>query len=247
MLTYHHIAGKKLKRRLEDLERRAQSRSLSPNGEDTDGRSTRESSTENANASSSITTSPTPSTVSAITSAGLTSPSSVDSSPVTTTYEYSAPAYSASNSTTTTLYPSQYKTSGGLGYTSSISPTSTYVTSPLDFSQGSNTGYIYAPYDTAPAASQADMSVIDPSFILPLPTVSSSTSRIPGIMRTGGMYDIDNSVSTLSTYNLLGGSYDIQDPYFTAGGISSSYYNLDHLSPPALLNTPTHYSTSQRN
>jgi len=37
---------KKLKRRLEDLERRAASRSISPNGEDTDGRSTRESSTE---------------------------------------------------------------------------------------------------------------------------------------------------------------------------------------------------------
>lgn len=37
---------KKLKRRLEDLERRAASRSLSPNGEDTDGRSTRESSSE---------------------------------------------------------------------------------------------------------------------------------------------------------------------------------------------------------
>ncbi|KAF8454163.1 hypothetical protein BGX38DRAFT_346830 [Terfezia claveryi] len=37
---------KKLKRRLEDLERRAQSRSISPNGEETDGRSTRESSTE---------------------------------------------------------------------------------------------------------------------------------------------------------------------------------------------------------
>ncbi|KAA8898350.1 hypothetical protein FN846DRAFT_210417 [Sphaerosporella brunnea] len=37
---------KKLKRRLEDLERRAASRSLSPNGEDTDGRSTRESSAE---------------------------------------------------------------------------------------------------------------------------------------------------------------------------------------------------------
>lgn len=40
------ITGKKLKRRLEDLERRAASRSLSPNGEDTDGRSTRESSAE---------------------------------------------------------------------------------------------------------------------------------------------------------------------------------------------------------
>lgn len=37
---------KKLKRRLEDLERRAASRSLSPNGDDTDGRSTRESSAE---------------------------------------------------------------------------------------------------------------------------------------------------------------------------------------------------------
>ncbi|KAI5805955.1 hypothetical protein EDC01DRAFT_640973 [Geopyxis carbonaria] len=37
---------KKLKRRLEDLERRAASRSLSPNGDDTDGRSTRESSSD---------------------------------------------------------------------------------------------------------------------------------------------------------------------------------------------------------
>jgi hypothetical protein len=37
---------KKLKRRLEDLERRAASRSLSPNGDDGDGRSTRESSAE---------------------------------------------------------------------------------------------------------------------------------------------------------------------------------------------------------
>jgi len=39
---------KKLKRRLEDLERRAASRSISPNSEDHDGRSTRESSAEGA-------------------------------------------------------------------------------------------------------------------------------------------------------------------------------------------------------
>lgn len=47
-----YLLGKKLKRRLEDLERRAASRSLSPNGEDTDGRSTRESSAEQSLVSS---------------------------------------------------------------------------------------------------------------------------------------------------------------------------------------------------
>lgn len=107
---------------------------------------------------------------------------------------------------------------------------------------------MYAPYDSQ--QTQTDMSVIDPSFILPPPSIgTSSSTRIPGVMRTGGMYDVDSSASTVSPY-FLSSSYELQDPYFGAGGISSSYYNLDHLNPlPPLLNTHTAspYSAPQRN
>jgi len=62
------------------------------------------------------------------------------------------------------------------------------------------------------------------------------------------MYDVDGSASTVSPY-FLSSSYELQDQYFGAGGISSSYYNLDNLSPlPPLLNTHTaSYSAPQRN
>lgn len=223
---------KKLKRRLEDLERRAQSRSISPNGEETDGRSTRESSTEQPHGTASTAVSTPSSTV------------TIDSTPVTTRYEYTAPAYTTSSSSTP--YPSQYRTASSLGYSSSSVASSTYVSAPLDYSQGS-TGYMYAPYDSQ--QTQTDMSVIDPSFILPPPSIgTSSSTRIPGVMRTGGMYDVDGSASTVSPY-FLSSSYELQDQYFGAGGISSSYYNLDNLSPlPPLLNTHTaSYSAPQRN
>lgn len=219
---------KKLKRRLEDLERRAQSgasRSISPNGEETDGRSTRESSTEQPHGT-------------AVT--GSSSTVAIETAPVTSAYEYAAPAYTTT-STSSTPYPSQYRTAS-LGYSSSSIPTSTYVSAPLDYSQPSSTGYIYAPYDNTQHG-QTDMSVIDPSFILPPPaTASTSSTRIPGVMRTGGMYDLDSSNQYFS--------YDLQDPYFSAGGLAGSYYNLDHLSAPLppLVNTHTaSYSTSQRN
>lgn len=226
---------KKLKRRLEDLERRAHSRSISPNGEDTDGRSTRESSTEQ----------PLPSTVA--TSTTITSTATIDPTPVTTTFEYSAPSYRAPNSTP---YPSQYRSAANnmAAYTSGAASTTTYVPS-LEYTQAPSTSYLtYAPYDHT-QDSQTDLSVIDPSFILPHPTVGTSSSRIPGVMRTGGMYDVDNSASSINPY-FLNNSYDLQDAYFPAGGISSSYYNLDNFSPlPPLLGTHTasHYSTSQRN
>lgn len=222
---------KKLKRRLEDLERRAQSRSISPNGEETDGRSTRESSTEQPHGT----------TVPAVATPAV----AIDATPVTTAYEYTSPAYTTSSSSTP--YPSQYRTSSSLGYSSSSVPSSTYVSAPLDYSP--STGYIYAPYDNS-QQSQTDLSVIDPSFILPHPsTGASSSTRIPGVMRTGGMYDVDSSASTVSPY-FLSNSYEFQDPYFGAGGISSSFYNLDHLSPlPPLLNThaASSYSAPQRN
>lgn len=220
---------KKLKRRLEDLERRAQSgssRSISPNGEETDGRSTRESSTEQPHGT----------TVTAVTAPSSTV--SIETTPVTSSYDYTAPTYT----TTSTPYPSQYRTASSLGYSSSSMPSSTYVSAPLDYSQASSSGYMYAPYDST-QHSQTDMSVIDPSFILPPPATSSTSStRIPGVMRTGGMYDLDSSNQYFS--------YDLQDPYFSTGGLAGSYYSLDHLSAPLapLVNTHTaSYSTSQRN
>ncbi|KAF8462863.1 hypothetical protein BDZ91DRAFT_326092 [Kalaharituber pfeilii] len=256
---------KKLKRRLEDLERRAKSRSISPNGEETDGRSTRESSTEQPHATSSVST------------AVITTPvaTTIDTSaPVSTTYDYST---SYSTASAATPYPSQYRTSANsLAYTSASAPNTTYVSAPIDYSQPSSTGYMYAAYDHTQQTGQTDMSVIDPSFILPPPSIASTSSnRVPGIMRTGGIYEVDNAPtnSGVSSYYLNASSYgklsntqpeqqylaffntaadrsvfeDFQDPYFATGGLSSSYYNLDHLNPlPPLLNTPQ-YTTSQRN
>lgn len=226
--------GKKLKRRLEDLERRAQSRSISPNGEDTDGRSTRESSTEQ----------PLPSSVATSTSITSTA-STIDAAAVPTTYEYT-PSYTTT--TTSTPYPSQYRSAANsMAYTSGAASSTSYV-SALDYSQAPSTSYLYAPYDHT-QQSQTDLSVIDPSFILPHPTIGTSSSRIPGVMRTGGMYEVDNSASSINPY-LLSSSYELPDSYFPTAGVSSSYYNLDNFSPlPPLLNTHTasHYSTSQRN
>lgn len=230
--------GKKLKRRLEDLERRAQSRSISPNGEDTDGRSTRESSAENAHASSVAAAAAAAAAAATSTSVHQITP------PATPTYEYTTPSYTTSSSSTP--YPSQYRTASSMqAYSSSASPSSTYVSAPLDYSQAPSTGYMYAPYDHHSHHQQTDLSVIDPSFHLPHPTSTSSSSRIPGVMRTGGMYDLDNSASASNTIS----PYFLSNPYeeyFPTGGVSSSYYNLDNLNPlPPLLNTP--YSTSQRN
>ena len=190
--------GKKLKRRLEDLERRAQSRSISPNGEDTDGRSTRESSSEQAHTGSSTTSvSPAASSSSAATSVQI-----IESNPAG--YEYTTPSYAAS--TPSTPYPSQYRTSSSMAFSSSASPATTYVSSPLDYSQAPSSGYMYAPYDHhTQQTSQTDMSVIDPSFILPHP---STTSRIPGVMRTGGgIYDTDTTSNTVSPYFLSSTAY----------------------------------------
>jgi hypothetical protein len=228
---------KKLKRRLEDLERRAHSRSISPNGEDSEGRSTRESSTEQLQQAAPV-TSVNSLPVSQI---SIDTNTATSMAPVSTSaYDYSV--YStASNSTP---YPSQYRTT-----MASYAP-SNYVSS-LDYSQAPANQYMY-PYDhtqSSAPSSQTDLSAIDPSFILPLPSIntgsSSSSSRVPGVMRTGGMYDIESPSTAMNSFFL--NNYDLSDQYYSAG-ISSSYYNLDNLNPlPPLVNSHGGYATSQRN
>jgi hypothetical protein len=91
--------GKKLKRRLEDLERRAASRSISPNGEDTDGRSTRESSTEGGQ----ILSPP---------------PSSEPHLPSVSRDSYNPPVSAAYAVTTGSYSTSNYRTAGSTAYSS---------------------------------------------------------------------------------------------------------------------------------
>jgi hypothetical protein len=90
---------KKLKRRLEDLERRAASRSISPNGEDTDGRSTRESSTEGGQ----ILSPP---------------PSSEPHLPSVSRDSYNPPVSAAYAVTTGSYSTSNYRTAGSTAYSS---------------------------------------------------------------------------------------------------------------------------------
>ncbi|KAI5805458.1 hypothetical protein DFH27DRAFT_551174 [Peziza echinospora] len=182
---------KKLKRRLEDLERRAHSRSISPNGDDTDGRSTRESSTEQLQQAAPVTSVNT----APVTQISIDTTTATTMAPVSTSaYDYSV--YStASNSTP---YPSQYRTT-----MASYAPAS-YVSS-LDYSQAPASQYMY-PYDHQSSnSSQTDLSVIDPSFILPLPSIqtgSSSSSRVPGVMRTGGMYELESPSTAMNSFFL---------------------------------------------
>jgi hypothetical protein len=139
---------KKLKRRLEDLERRAASRSLSPNGEDTDGRSTRESSAEQPLVSPPL---PPPQSLSSTSS----SPSSTSESPLPRE-NYLPPlnssAYTTSSSSSS--YPSQYRSAAAASSSnsspfSSSSPTPYYPSAAPSANEGPHydppgTQYMYA-------------------------------------------------------------------------------------------------------
>ncbi|KAF8538601.1 hypothetical protein BDD12DRAFT_917641 [Trichophaea hybrida] len=114
---------KKLKRRLEDLERRAASRSVSPN-EDTDGRSTRESSAEQPLHS------PPPSS----------EPHLTNSPPLRDSY---LPPVSNGAYTTSSSYSPHYRTAGG-AHSPSYAPT---------FSSAESSNYYYPPVTAGVSAS----------------------------------------------------------------------------------------------
>ncbi|KAH0614489.1 uncharacterized protein H6S33_000125 [Morchella sextelata] len=209
---------KKLKRRLEDLERRAASRSLSPNGEDTDGRSTRESSAEQALVSSPPLT-------------GLMDNSEHDHRGVY------LPPLSSYTTSSSSAYPTQYRSAASSNNSnsySSSSPVPYYPSaagmsseSSLDY-HSSNSQYIYSSYSSPPAMSSVVDSTCnaDQSY-LPLPS-----TKIPSTYLSDYMTPKSSSMcfdeTTMSPFSLsYAGLAESPDPSF----FSTQYYYDDHSSP----------------
>jgi hypothetical protein len=226
---------KKLKRRLEDLERRAASRSLSPNGEDTDGRSTRESSAEQPLVSPPL---PPPQSLSS-------SPSSSES-PLSRD-NYLPPMNSSAYTTTSSSssYPSQYRSaasSSSSPFSSSSSPTPYYPSAASPPSEGHydapSTQYVYA-YSQPTLSSMVEAtcgSTITSSSApehnyLPLPSTRISANNnyhhsfsefmTPKTSTTGSVFD-DSSMNPF--YLSYAGLAESPDPSY----FSSHYFPEDH-------------------
>lgn len=201
--------GKKLKRRLEDLERRAASRSLSPNGEDTDGRSTRESSAEQPLVSSP----PLP-----------THHLGNDQDTPLTRENYLPPL----SHTASSGYPSQYRSTASSNtnpYSSSSSPTPYYpsaLSSDMPALAGyhsPNSQYIYSSYSQPTLSSMVEAtcnsamnsSATEQSY-LPLPSTRISSSSnyhnpMSNYMTPKTLFD-ENTMSPFSlSYAHLAGMY----------------------------------------
>ncbi|KAL7273787.1 hypothetical protein RUND412_003335 [Rhizina undulata] len=220
---------KKLKRRLEDLERRANSRSLSPNGEETDGRSTRESSAEQP-----VPISPTP-------SEALLSPE-VD--PALMRGDYLPPL--TNYTTSSPPYPSQYRSSGGAASAnpfSSSSPTPPHYYPASTSSIGS--GGLPALSDYSPPGSNYLFSYSQPQLssvvdatcgsasapehtYLPLPSTRISSSHYHSPINDyslGKPASYFDETTVLPFYMSYAGLAESPDPSFFA-----SYYDHDHSS-----------------
>lgn len=203
-----YCLGKKLKRRLEDLERRAASRSISPNGEDTDGRSTRESSAEQP-----LVSSPPP----------LPTLLNNDHPEASLSRENYLPPLSHAAYTTSSGYPSQYRSAASSNtnpYSSSSSPTPYYPSTtgslPSDaptlaeYHAPSNQ-YIYSSYSQPTLSSVVDatcnsnMSSSGPEHsYLPLPSTRISSNSYHNSMsdymtpKTSSLIFDENTMSPFS-------------------------------------------------
>ncbi|CAZ84810.1 unnamed protein product [Tuber melanosporum] len=218
---------KKLKRRLEDLERRAASRSLSPNGEDTDGRSTRESSAEQPIVS------PPPPPPQVLSEAPLSGGNCL-------------PPLGSTAYTTTASYPSQYRSAASSNSSpfSSSSPTPYYPsasppvndTASLSHYESPSTHYMYA-YSQPTLSSVVEatcgsgISSSGPEHTyLPLPSTRISSNNYHHSYsdfitpKTASVFD-ENSMNPL--YLSYAGLAESPDPSF----FSSQYYHDDHSSP----------------
>ncbi|KAG0644021.1 hypothetical protein HOY80DRAFT_943322 [Tuber brumale] len=218
---------KKLKRRLEDLERRAASRSISPNGEDTDGRSTRESSAEQPIVS------PPPPPPQVLSEAPLSGGNCL-------------PPLGNAAYTTTASYPSQYRSAASSNSSpfSSSSPTPYYPSaSPpvndaasLSHYESPSTHYMYA-YSQPTLSSVVEttcgsgISSSGPEHTyLPLPSTRISSNNYHHSYsdfitpKTASVFD-ENSMNPF--YLSYAGLAESPDPSF----FSSQYYHDDHSSP----------------
>ncbi|KAI5852021.1 hypothetical protein BZA05DRAFT_337579 [Tricharina praecox] len=222
---------KKLKRRLEDLERRAASRSISPNGEDTDGRSTRESSAEQPLHS------PPPSS----------EPHMTNSPPSRDSY----PSVSSSAYTTSSSNYSSYRSTGG-AHSPSYAPAFSSDSSSYSYYQPSTTGashsqlpaiadlssntpphYMYSTYSTPTLSS-----IVEATCGTPVPTTSSGaesaylplpSSRISGYSSVAPEYAAPKTTpayeNTMSPYYLsYTGLSETPDP----NNYYNNYYAQDH-------------------
>ncbi|CUS14870.1 unnamed protein product [Tuber aestivum] len=218
---------KKLKRRLEDLERRAASRSISPNGEDTDGRSTRESSAEQPIVS------PPPPPPQVLSEAPLSRENYLP--------PLNNPAY-----TSTASYPSQYRSAASSNSSpfSSSSPTPYYPSAgapindaaSLSHYEPPSSHYMYA-YSQPTLSSVVEAtcgSGIGSSgpehTYLPLPSTRISSNNYHHSYsdyitpKTASVFD-ENSMNPF--YLSYAGLAESPDPSF----FTSQYYHDDHSSP----------------
>lgn len=216
---------KKLKRRLEDLERRATSRSISPNGEETDERNTPEPAIQEAPITTSAYTIE-PSLYSSAPATENIMPTVSQVIPASSMVD-SYPSLTASSLSSAGLYPSQYRAALASYPSSTYSSPSSVASSPthsvLDsypyVSSAPSSSYYYPSYSSSSTCTTPELSS-DP--YLP-PFSSSSYPSFDAFDRKHDTYGEDTapSDSTIDPYCL---SYDA--PY-----LSSSYYQLDHPAP----------------
>ncbi|RPB05366.1 hypothetical protein L873DRAFT_1825144 [Choiromyces venosus 120613-1] len=210
------------------LERRAASRSLSPNGEDTDGRSTRESSAEQP-----IVSPPPP-------------PPQVLSEAPLSRENYLPPLNNTAYTTTTTNYPSQYRSAASSNSSpfSSSSPTPYYPSASapvndaasLSHYESPSSHYMYA-YSQPTLSSVVEatcgsgISSSGPEHTyLPLPSTRISSNNYHHSYsdfitpKTTSVFD-ENTMNPF--YLSYAGLAESPDPSF----FSSQYYHDDHSSP----------------
>lgn len=197
------LTGKKLKRRLEDLERRAASRSLSPNGEDTDGRSTRESSAEQP-----LVSPPLP---------PLSSTSSSPSSDSPLPREnYLPPLNSSAYTTASSGYPSQYRPAASSNSSpfSSSSPTPYYPSAASPPSEG--------PHYESPSAQYV--------YAYSQPTLSSMVEATCGSTITSSSAPEHNYLPLPST-RISANNYHHSFSEFMTPKTTSSVYDESSMNP----------------
>jgi hypothetical protein len=220
---------KKLKRRLEDLERRATSRSISPNGEETDERNTPEPAIQEAPITTSAYTLE-PSLYSSAPASDNIMPTISQVIPASSMVD-SYPSLTASSLSSAGLYPSQYRAalasypSSTYSSPSSVasSPTSSHLETyaPYVSSAPSSSSYYYPSYAGSSTCSTPELSsdpYLPPFSCSGLPSYDAFSDR----KHDSYGEDTASSDSTIDPYCL---SYEA--PY-----LSSSYYQLD---------APTHY------
>ncbi|RPA77072.1 hypothetical protein BJ508DRAFT_379100 [Ascobolus immersus RN42] len=213
---------KKLKRRLEDLERRATSRSISPNGEETDERNTPEPAIQEAPITTTTYTME-PSLYSSAPASDIT-PAYSQVIPASS-MDNSYPSLTASSLSSSGLYPSQYR-----AHLASY-PSSTY-SSPSSAASSPSSSHLdtYEPYTTAPYSGSYYPTAYSTSSTCSTPELTTDVYLPPFSSSLPGYDSFDRK---FNNYEDTAPSDSTIDPYmlsYEAPFLSSSYYQLDQPS-----------------